>query len=226
MYRRKGNNLDEQNVDCNSYDVCANAGRKCDICFNAVYFTPKKEKHVSYLKKHSERSNRQGARFEQKNHENNNRILTNSAVSDLTPNSGAGYIKGDEHISGIISVMEELKTKTTKQTKGKETFTIHKAWLDKLTREAIQENKEFWYLKFSFFEDNVDWYCILSNDIVMSFVKTLVKDREKAKNADRLIELANRQKETAESKNLYLSAKIKELEAEIAVLKENTKEEP
>ncbi len=216
--------MNEQIINCNDYDLCANADCKCDICFNEVYFTPKKKKRVSYLKKHTERSNRQGARFEKKNHDNNNKILTSTTVSDLTPNSGAGYIKGDEHISGIVSVMEELKTKTTKQTKGKETFTIHKAWLDKLTREAINENKEFWYLKFSFFEDSTDWYCIVSNDLIMSFVKTLVSDREKAKNADRFIELANRQKETAETKNLYLSAKVKELEAEIKILKEKTKE--
>lgn len=213
-------NHDQQIINCTNFDSCANAGIKCDICFNEVYFTPKKSKRVSYLKRHTERSNRQGARFEKQNHDNNNKILSGTAVSNLTPNSGAGYIKGDEHISGIISVMEELKTKTAKQTKGKETFTIHKKWLDKLTREAIQENKEFWYLKFSFFEDSTDWYCIVSNNLIMSFVKTLVSDREKAKNSDRLIKLANLQKETAETKSLYMSARIKELEAENKILKD------
>lgn len=211
--------MDESNVQCNSYDLCANADRKCNICFNEVYFTPRKEKRVSHLKKHSGRSNRQGARFEQHNHQENQKILTNTAVSDLTPNSGAGYIKGDEQISGIVSVMEELKTKTVKQTRGKETFTIRKEWLSKLTREAIQENKEFWYLKFAFHEDDSNWYCVVSSEIIMSIVKTLVEDRTKAKNADRLIELANRQKETIEAKNLLLTAKIKELEAEIDILK-------
>lgn len=212
--------MDESDIKCASYDVCANAGIKCSICFDQVHFTPKKTKRQTKLQRHSNLSDRQGSAFERRNHEQNQKILTDTAVSSMTPNSGAGYIKGDEQISGIVSVMEELKTKITKQTRGKETFTIHKTWLDKLTREAVSENKEFWYLKFAFHESESDWYCVVSNEVIMSFIKTIVTDRTTAKNADRLIELANRQKETAIAENTYLRARIRELETENAILKD------
>lgn len=193
----------------NDNDSCRDI---CDICFDGLRYTPAKEKKKTCLKKHSDIDHRTGARFEQKNHRQNQKHI--DVVSNRTPNSGAGKIKGDEQITGIINIMEELKTKTAKQTRGAETFTIHKSWLTKLTEEAGIENKEFWYLKFSFFEDDDDVYVIVPSDIIMSMVSTMIADRKISKNAQKRIDLANARADRAEKESEYLRARIIELKKE------------
>lgn len=184
----------------------------CDTCWNSFYYKPVKKKKTYRLNKHrTVTDKRQGARFEQKNHYQNEAVLSPSTVSSLTPNSGAGYIKGDEQISGIITVMEELKTRTKKQAPGKETFTIHKKWLDKLNREATEAGKEFWYLKFSFFEDDDNIYCIVPSSIIMSMITTMKKDRETADISDYRVQQANARAAVSETKCAYLEAQLKEL---------------
>ena len=62
----------------------------------------------------------------------------------MTLNSGATVLeKGDEQISGIINVMEELKTQMPDRAKGTKTFTIKRQWLDKLNKEAKWKIKNF-----------------------------------------------------------------------------------
>lgn len=199
---------------------CLNEGSKCDICFDEGQYQEARQKPVYTLKKHSQKDNRQGARFERHNHEYNQDLLNGSrVVTKLTPNSGAGYIKGDEQITGIIRCMEELKTRTVKQARGKETFTVKKEWLEKLTREALAENMEFWYLKFSFYQEDDTVYCIVPRDVLSSFVKTIVTDRLKTKDAARKIEAAHKQAEAAAAEATALRARVAALEAELRVLK-------
>lgn len=184
---------------------------KCDICFtdSQNYKPAAKKKNYKLAKRQNKADKRGGSNFEFKNHNTNSEVLSDKAVTGMTLNSGATVLeKGDEQIHGIINIMEELKTKLVQKSRGTKSFTIHKEWLDKLRREAIAENMEFWYLKFCFLEGDKDVYCITEQDIIMSMVKTMVEDRKKAKLAIKKIALANARAER-------LSAEIKALKAKI-----------
>jgi hypothetical protein len=195
--------------------------QKCALCFEQAYYIPEKQK--TKKKYTGKNSNRMGARFEKENHEANQKLL---ATSNQTPNSGAGKIKGDEQISGIIHVMEELKTKVKpKISRGSEVFTVHKEWLTKLATEASQENKEFWYLKFRFYEPETDTYVVVSQDMIMSMIKTMAEDRKKAKTAQYQIDMANAKAELLNAENTMLRAKIRLQEAEVNLLHDRLGEE-
>ena len=156
--------------------------------------------------------------FETKNHEANQKLLT---TSNLTPNSGAGYIKGDEQITGLVRIMEELKTHVKpKIARGDKTFTIHKEWLEKLNKEAPLENMEFWYLKFRFLETDADTYITINEPVLMAMVKTMVEDRKKAKMAQQAIDLANAKADRIKAENILLEAKIRELTLQLEMKKE------
>lgn len=119
---------------------------------DSVNYVPIKQKKRYTLnrKQANKPDKRKGSSFEYNNHKNNIKILKDDVTSSMTLNSGATIIeKGDEQISGIIEIMEELKTQMPDRAKGTKSFTIKREWLDKLHREALQENKEFWYLKFA-----------------------------------------------------------------------------
>ena len=137
----------------------------------------------------------------------------------MTLNSGATTKeKGDEQIRGIIRIMEELKTKTSYKAPGTKTFTIQKKWLNKLNVEAKAENMEFWYLKFCFYESDEEIYCIVEQDVLASMVKTMIEDRRKAKNADMLIDIADKRRILAEAENTKLRADIELLKAQYKLL--------
>ncbi|MED1125223.1 hypothetical protein [Bacillus atrophaeus] len=158
---------------------------------------------------------RMGSSFEHKNHVTNENMLSDVS-SRMTPNSGAGRVKGDEEIRGIINIMEELKTKVKEQAPGKQTFTIKKEWLEKLHREAMAVNKEFWYLKFSFHEYENDVYVIVEQDIIMSMVKTMVEDRKAVNEAKRKQDIAEKERRLKETENIALQAEIDLLKAKLS----------
>lgn len=199
---------------------CKNNGSKCYLCTAPNYHYDSKFKKKSEIAK-AKVTKRQGSLFEARNHVNNHELL-NDTIVRMTPNSGASSVKGDEEISGIISVMEELKTHDKKnegRQPGEETFTIKKAWLIKLNREAKEANKEFWYLKFAFKNEDLDHYVIVETDVIMSMIKTMVEDRKIAKQANNKIDVAEKRTRLAEAEaaklfaeNEYLKARIKELE--------------
>lgn len=202
-------------------DDCKNEGEKCYLCTAPDYHYESKFKKKNTIAKNKV-TKRQGALFEARNHVNNHDLL-NDVSSRMTPNSGAGHVKGDEEIRGIINIMEELKTHQTKnegRLPGKESFTIQRSWLEKLNREAKEVNKEFWYLKFAFKDHDLDSFCILETDMVMSMVKTMVEDRRIAKQANNKIEVAEKRTRVKEAEaallfaeNEFLKARVKELEA-------------
>jgi len=189
---------------------------KCALCPDQSYYSPEKIRvRKTYTGK---KSNRQGAQFETKNHEANQALLTSSK---LTPNSGAGRIKGDEQITGLVRIMEELKTHIKpKIARGDKTFTIHKEWFTKLDLEAPDENMEFWYLKFRFLETDPDTYIAINEDILMAMVKTLIEDRRKAKLAQQAIDLANAKADRIKAENILLEAKVRELTLQLEMEKE------
>lgn len=200
---------------------CKNEGKdKCLFCTsNGYHFDPVFKQRTKTAK--VDNSKRMGSTFEANNHINNHNMI-NDVSTRMTPNSGAGKVKGDEEIRGIINIMEELKTHQTKnegRLPGKETFTIKKEWLNKLNREANEAKKEFWYLKFAFKDNDLDHYVVSEAEIIMSMVKTMIEDRRIAKSADAKIESSEKRARMHEAKAIaleseveYLKAKIKELE--------------
>lgn len=199
------------------HDDCLFEAKKCDLCFTVDQcYKAKPVKSFTGLAKHAQRADgRQGSNFEFNNHKRNNKVLSD-AVSGMTLNSGATVIaKGDEQILGSIRIMEELKTKTSVQAPGKKTFTIRKDWLDKLHREAIAENMEFWYLKFSFYEADQDVYAIVEQDVIMSMVKTMVEDRRSIEKERSRADIENKRRELTESKLLTAQAEINLLKAKL-----------
>lgn len=205
-------------INCiNYYDY----PERCKYCYNQSFFVPNKIKSP-ISSGSNKKSKRLGAKFEKENHDNNQALL--SAASSMTPNSGAGSVKGDEQITGIINVMEELKTKVKEKTaRGSKTFTVHKEWLDKLNREASLENKEFWYLKFKFLESDNDTYVIVGQDIIMSMIKTMVVDRQKSLGADSYVNIFKTKNRELEAKLVAAEATILSMQAQIDYLKHKNK---
>ena len=179
---------------------------KCALCPDRAYFSPAKTRiKKTYAGK---KSSRMGARFEEENHAKNE-----TALSRQTPNSGAGRIKGDEQITGLVRIMEELKTHVKPRlSRGDKTFTVHKEWFQKLDAEAPVENMEFWYLKFKFLETDPETYIAINEEILMAMVATLVEDRRKAKLAQQAIDLANARADTLRAENILLEAKLREMQ--------------
>lgn len=208
-------------IACSTYDLYPN---KCAICVDECFYYPKKQRKKTSLSANPNKaSKRMGAKFELSNHINNKRLI--SAATNMTPNSGAGsYIKGDEQITGIINIMEELKTKIVpKISRGEKAFTINKGWLTKLDAEAKRENKEFWYLKFKFLESDEDSYVVVNEEIIMSMVYTIIKDRDTAQKADLKIDKYKKRLEYETTNNAALQAKIDYLQTELNELRANLK---
>ena len=195
---------------------CLNQDTACIFCLTKdfKYKAPIVRKVLRANKNKQEK--RMGAKFEYANHKKNEAIVS----SDMTLNSGATVKeKGDEQISGIINIMEELKTKVAEQTPGKQTFTIQKKWLQKLNREAQAENKEFWYLKFCFHEsEQNEVYVIIEADQLMSMVKTMITDRTKAKKADDTINMYQKQFAAEQAKVISLEAEVDFLKSKIKLM--------
>jgi len=198
------------------HDNCKNEGVKCELCVvRDFHYDPIVRKTPKPMAKRQQRQDkRMGSSFEYKNHVSNQNLLTDVS-SRMTPNSGAGRVKGDEEIRGIINIMEELKTKVKEQAPGKQSFTIKREWLDKLHREAMAVNKEFWYLKFAFHEHDNDVYVIVEQDIIMSMVKTMVEDRKKVNEAALKQDIAEKERRLKEAENIKLLAEIDVLKARL-----------
>lgn len=199
------------------YD-CKNSETKCHLCFvkDQFYVSTTKVK----MPKKAVPSKRKGAIFEANNSNLNNEILLGRSAN--TPNSGAGQIKGDERIMGLIEIMEELKEDNGTTSKGQKTFTMHKAWLEKLEKEAKKENKEFYYLKFCFGTEDAKqnkYYVAIDGMQLMSMVKTIWEDRKVAKLAQSKIDVSEKRSRLYEVENAKLRAEIDLLKAEIAQMK-------
>ena len=200
---------------------CKFIGERCDRCFTTLQqYVPLKRK-VYKIAKHAQKADKRGgSNFEFRNHKNNQKMLKDDVVSNMTLNSGAtAKEKGDEQIRGIIRIMEELKTKTAYKAPGAKTFTIQKKWLNKLNREAKAENMEFWYLKFCFYESDEEIYCITEQDVISSMVNTMIADRRKAKLVEAKIEVANNRRRLAEAENVKLLTEIDLLKSQLKLQK-------
>lgn len=173
---------------------------KCDHCHyeGQCYKEAKIRERKTLNRRQAKVDKRQGSYFEYKNHKYNKTLLKGNDLSiNMTLNSGATPLqKGDEQIRGLINIMEELKTKTTEQAPGKKSFTIKEEWLTKLKREANEENFEFFYLKFSFHENDKQVYIIVEQEQIMSMVKTMYEDRKENKRLSAKIDQLLKEKES------------------------------
>ena len=204
-------------------DNCINCANKdssyCILCVNGSKFKMKKIFTPNYgLKKNTnKKSNRMGSQAEMINHKNNVDTIT----SNMTPNSGAGKVKGDEQIRGLVNIMQEVKTQEITRARGHSQFTIKREWLDKLEREAPLENMEFWYLNFSFKDNDEKMYTIIDSKQMRDMVATIVEDRKIAKQAQNKIDTANKKRILVEAENTKLLAEIEYLKDKIKELENN-----
>lgn len=188
------------------HDDCKNEDSKCWQCITEdKFYVPKKKRKSGLAKRQARPSGRRGSNFEYNNHVSNKDLLS-GVTTRMTPNSGAGFIKGDEEISGLISIMEELKTSSQTTSRGKKTISIQKEWLDKLKKEATNSSKEFWYLKFAYGDHEKDSYIVCDSEMIMGMVYTMSEDRKAKISAEMKLDIAK--------------LKIDKLEKELEVLKE------
>lgn len=216
-------------MDClEGFGPCANKDKKCDMCIDGSQFKEYVAKQVKGLQKrnYNKKSNRMGSTFEYNNHKNNKAAIDSVVNTSMTPNSGAGLsIKGDEQITGLIRIMEELKTQEVERARGHSQFTIKREWLDKLDREAPPENMEFWYLKFAFKDTDDKSYVVIDTKQIMDMVTTLVHDRKLANEADSKVEVVNKRLEYVNAEMSHILAeehmKDKKIEYYEALLKQH-----
>ncbi len=149
---------------------------KCDRCIDYSLFYP--QKSVRAKSNIAKSNGRLGSEYEAANHNKISSVLDGSSTR-LTPNSGAGHIKGDQEINGLVKVMEELKEYNSFDSKGRQIFSIQKNWLDKLREEASRLH-EFFYLKFRFKDDSRD-YCVIESDQLISMIYTISELRKELK---------------------------------------------
>ena len=188
---------------------------QCHLCFNGNKCIAPKKKQQGIKKNYNKQTKRQGAVSENIVQQKNQATIDNVCSSRLTINSGAGTEKADTWITGLIEVAQEVKTQLPDRAKGCKNFTIKKEWLEKLNRESIAAGKEFWWLVFSFKENDDDLYVVCENQVFQDMIATMVHDRKIAKEADKKVDLANKQKRMIETKNTELEATIDRLQAEL-----------
>ena len=195
------------------YIDCKNENKRCDLCFNGQHYVTAKPKSNGLRKRNTEKpTGRMGELFER----NNNKAVKNNinrVITSMTPNSGAGKVKGDQQIVGLVRIMEELKTQDPHRARGHSQFTIQRKWLDKLDREAPVENMEFWYLKFAFCDTDEQSYVVIDSAQMNDMIATIVHDRKKANEADAKIKVAETRRVLAEAESTKLFAEIEYLKA-------------
>ena len=199
-------------------DDCCNT-EQCHLCFNAGKYKAPKKKSSGLSKNYNKTTKRMGAISETITQKQNQATIDNVVSTRLTTNSGAGSEKGDAWITGLVEIAQEVKTQLPTRAKGCKSFTIQREWLEKLDRESIEANKEFWYLVFSFKENDEQLYVVADNKLFQDMVATIVADRKIAKEAQSKIDLAQKQRRLTDTKNTELQATIDRMQAEIDYLK-------
>ena len=205
-------------------DDCINE-EQCYLCIDSSKYIPAKKKQYGIKKNYNKQTKRIGSVSENIAQQQNQATIDNVCSSRLTINSGAGQEKGDAWITGLVEIAQEVKTQLITRAKGHKSFTIQREWLEKLNRESQAANKEFWWLVFSFKENDEQQYVIAESQVFQDMVATLVHDRKISKEADKKIDLANKQRRMIEAKNTELEAKIDRLQAELDYYKALCKED-
>jgi hypothetical protein len=78
------------------YTDCTVQGKDCWRCVPlGRFYSPPKKRKTGLAPRQAKTTGRRGSQFELDNHKANQDLL-NGVTSRMTPNSGAGSIKGDE----------------------------------------------------------------------------------------------------------------------------------
>ena len=200
------------------HDDCQNTGQ-CHLCLTGNKYKAPKKKSSGLSKNYNKTTKRMGAVSETITQKANQATIDNVVSSRLTTNSGAGSEKGDAWITGLVEIAQEVKTQLPNRAKGCKSFTIQREWLEKLDRESKEAFKEFWWLVFSFKEDDEQLYVVADNKVFQDMIANLVADRKTAKEAQAKIDLANKHRRLVDTKNTELQATIDRMQAEIDYLK-------
>lgn len=207
------------NANLDTNEDCTNS-EQCYLCFNSSKYIPPKKKSQGIKKNVNKKSNRMGSTLEVKTQQRlKSSVTSDKTMADMTPNSGAGNVKGDAQIRGLVRCMIENKTQEVVRAKGHKSFTIKREWLDKLATEAPKEDMEFWWLTFSFKDTDDQLYTVIDDQQMQDMIATIVHDRRIAQEADKRIDLANKLRKIAETKNTELEATIDRLKAELEYYK-------
>ena len=171
---------------CPHYKVCKNNIRCMDCDGESLFLSEKKE-----FKK-SSGLGRKGEKTEKKAVKKTNNYVKKSIeraykqkATSLTPNSGAGKIKGD---ALSYDLMQEMKERNHELKGGNKSISIQKEWLEKLEREAYQAGKPYYLLPFTFGEEEKKIYAILDYDVIMGIYADLVYLKETQEILERKIE--------------------------------------
>lgn len=198
------------------YTDCSNMDNKCYLCINELHYLPIKTKSVGLNKRIKvKESKRQGSM---------NEVKTYNQIKDAvegTPNSGAGSIKGDLQIGSMAMI--ECKTTTEKnkgRQPGKESFSIQRAWLEKLEKEAKEAKKEFHFLVFSFKEHDDKLYVVSDLEQYNSMIATMKHDRLELTKSNNIINIHKTKATLIEAENTKLLAEIEHLKAQVKYLEE------
>lgn len=97
----------------------------------------------------------------------------NKTKQKLTPNSGAGHIKGDSIASDL---MLEMKERNNVLKGGNKSISIQKEWLDKLRKES---SGKYYALVFSFGENEDDLYAIIDYNVLSEMYSDIVYLKER-----------------------------------------------
>ena len=202
-------------MDCKYYhDDCETDRDNCILCVNSSKYKKAKVRKYGIQRNTNKKSNRMGSQAEVINH----KTIKDTVEANMTPNSGAGKIKGDEQIRGLVNIMQEVKTQEVIRARGHSQFTIKKEWLEKLEKEGFNSNMEFWYLVFSFKDNDEKLYTVIDNKQMNDMVATIIHDRKVAKEAQDKIDMANKKTALFEAENIKLHAEIDYLKS---ILKAN-----
>ena len=202
-------------MDCKYYhDDCETDRDNCILCVNSSKYKKAKVRKYGIQRNTNKKSNRMGSQAEVINH----KTIKDTVEANMTPNSGAGKIKGDEQIRGLVNIMQEVKTQEVIRARGHSQFTIKKEWLEKLEKEGFNSNMEFWYLVFSFKDNDEKLYTVIDNKQMNDMIATIIQDRKVAKEAQDKINVANNKTALFEAENIKLHAEIKYLRS---ILKAN-----
>lgn len=200
------------------YEDCTQNEDMCLLCIRGTKYIPPKKRQYGIKQNRNKLTNRMGANAEKIAQDKNKATID----SNMTPNSGAGNVKGDIQLKGLVNIMQEVKTQEVIRARGHSQFTIKKEWLDKLDLEAKKENMEFWHLIFSFKDTDKKQYCVIDMQQMQDMIATLIEDRKIAKLAESKIDIVNKKRALIEAENLTLLAKIDLLEAELSLANKKT----
>jgi len=161
--------------ECEHADNCANLGKSCRKCFGYNMFRPKKEQRRLGQQSGAKKSKKEGMAFEERGTKKYNQAVSQAKdVAKRQIASGALYYALGDMITeeALTAALAEYKERGTLSSTGAKQITIKKEWLDKLEEEAKLMNREFYFLPFTFKDQDQD-YVVMNYDRMLAYVQII-----------------------------------------------------